>query len=688
MFDFVGSNRNMSKRDIFNDDEVRQLVLDLPPQHEGSTDNTLIPLSSGTGFTTRDALARAFSRLIQGKYGKIPIAAIGNHLEVRQDALLETLRGRKDFMLSKSKEDIITRCDQERILEDLYAKAQLKFVLAKEFADQNDLDVQSVEKLVILSEDIHNESPLQLLDAPNQSRARSLEGGQSYIHALSTLLELRRSVIEKAMNSNTAARIAVWNTNDMYGLDTATFGRLAQKLAQEFNGSEPLYGTFEIGKDEVRYITKSYLLRKAKRSLKEVAIGDEAFCDLEQLVKKYPTLLPDIEAARQLAERECLHKDGSRYKWHFISHYVIGDVGLNNTAKRCLETLGPQRYLNTQPFVQSFPADIRKDVLNLLQNRTVELWRYCGGVAPLVLGMDEWLVLKSIIGDVEIASKRLGRECADESWKKEAVKPCLTQEPVLASFLKKLVEESDLPIDLLSRLWDDERVKIKPIATKSFDERITELIAEERSQLESLWMLRAYLPAKQYENALKDLEPGSLRDQLQDLLAIHLTQDLVPATVTKIRTKSLLHDHTIQKNVSKLESVLSAEKRDTPIMKSLDKFHEKMGFAAVKSEDLVQTRQRQLEDMVRGMKGDDDAPRLFLTMIIVMLATRKGKGIVYATGKFAPRLLKLLKSDLSDEQYSHLEKLKHLIKSGNVNDDDRAEIRKLTIEAFESISHF
>lgn len=349
MIGFGGSDDKTPKGDIFDIDEIRQLVLDFPPPSGSSNeDNALIPLASGNGFTTRDALSKAYASLIKNRYGKIPIAALEKQLDVEQTVLCNVLGSREDFMLSKCREHVFTTCDQERILQEIYAKAKSKFIRASEIAEQHDIDVQSVAKLVALSDKTCHDTPLQLMDAPGQSRSKSLELGNSYVHTLATLLVLRSDVIDKAKNAHTAARVADWSSSDMFGLDIATFAKLAHKLAQEFNGHEPLYGFFESGKDEVRYVTKSYLLRKAKRTLKEVAMGEEAFCDLEQLVKSYPTLLANVEAARQMAVTGCLHKDGAKYKWHFITHYAIGDVGLNNTAKRCMETLGAQRYLNTQ----------------------------------------------------------------------------------------------------------------------------------------------------------------------------------------------------------------------------------------------------------------------------------------------------------------------------------------------------
>ena len=352
MFGFRSDDKT-PKGDVFDIDEIRQLVLDFPPTAGSSTDdNALIPLLSGGGFTTRGALTKAYVGLIKNRYGKYPIDAVEKQLDVERSVLCKVLGPREDFLPSKNKDHIFTLCDQERILQEIFARTRSKFVRASVIAEEHDIDALSIGKLITLSEKSTNErnaqeSPLQLLDSPDQSRTKSLEAGNSYVHTLATLLTMGKQVSDRCINAHTSERVAEFDVNDMYGLDMPTFARLAHKFAQEFNGREPLYGFFESGQDQVRYITKSYLSRKARRILKQVAMGEEAYCDLEQLMKKYPTLLPNIEAAKQMAA-DVLHKDGSRYKWHFISKYAIGDVGLNNTATQCMESLGPQRYVNTQ----------------------------------------------------------------------------------------------------------------------------------------------------------------------------------------------------------------------------------------------------------------------------------------------------------------------------------------------------
>ena len=334
-----------------------------------------------------------------------------------------------------------------------------------------------------------------------------------------------------------------------------------------------------------------------------------------------------------------------------------------------------------QPFVQAFPQSIHRDVLILLQNRTVEFWRYCGGEIHSVLGIDEWMILKTIISDVEVATKRIARACADNAFEKQTIEPSLCNDGEREAFLQKLHEESDLPSELLLRLWNDERVKIKSLGTASYEERLAELKAENMNQLENMWKTRVYVPSQIYAIGLESLEASSLKDQLHELLHIHLSQDLVPSTLKRLRTRELLREQAAVKQVDKLEAAITSQKKGTPIMKSIDKFHEKMGFSPLTPEELGHATNQHLGRMVKSMADDDDAPRLFLTTVLVVLAQRNGNGIVYATGKFAPRLLKSLKTELAEDQYANLERLKEAVKAGRITDDDREEMRSIATGA-------
>jgi hypothetical protein len=89
--------------------------------------------------------------------------------------------------------------------------------------------------------------------------------------------------------------------------------------------------------------------------------------------------------------------------------------------------------------------------------------------------LKEWVVLRTIIYDIDFAANRIGRACADDAYKRQVRNPSLGDDNEKGFFLEKLQEESDLPLELLERLWNDERVHIKVVGTESFDERLVEL---------------------------------------------------------------------------------------------------------------------------------------------------------------------------------------------------------------------
>lgn len=65
---------------------------------------------------------------------------------------------------------------------------------------------------------------------------------------------------------------------------------------------------------------------------------------------------------------------------------------------------------------------------------------------------------------------------------------------------------------------------------------------------------------------------------------------------------------------------------------------------------------------------------LFLYLVVILHATNY-PGIVYATGKYAPKLMKMLKEKVSEEDMGRLEAWKEGAKTGRVGAEGRAGIR-------------
>jgi hypothetical protein len=85
-----------------------------------------------------------------------------------------------------------------------------------------------------------------------------------------------------------------------------------------------------------------------------------------------------------------------------------------------------------------------------------------------------------------------------------------------------------------------------------------------------------------------------------------------------------------------------------------------------------------MDDMLRRLQKQkaSDGPVLFLMLVIVLFAKRYD-GVVYATGKFAPKLLKQLKGNMTEEQYQTVEKWKEAAKTSSLTAEDRADMVRM-----------
>jgi hypothetical protein len=71
-----------------------------------------------------------------------------------------------------------------------------------------------------------------------------------------------------------------------------------------------------------------------------------------------------------------------------------------------------------------------------------------------------------------------------------------------------------------------------------------------------------------------------------------------------------------------------------------------------------------------------DGPLLFLTLAVFLFA-KHNVGVVYATGKFAPKLLKQLKGSLDADEFAQMEAWKEAAKAGTLSAEDRDAMKRM-----------
>lgn len=213
---------------------------------------------------------------------------------------------------------------------------------------------------------------------------------------------------------------------------------------------------------------------------------------------------------------------------------------------------------------------------------------------------------------------------------------------------------------------------------------IARLEAENEAAFSKFWTERVVSRVSNYTAGLKVLSDAKLADQLSELLASYLKKELIPDSITKAISKDLLRSRKTKKQVQKLETALQKVSAAdlTGTLSVMDKFRQKQGVQDFDAATLAATKQILVSDLVRRMQRQSDGPALFLLLVIVLLA-KYSDGVVYATGKFAPKLMKLLKPSLPDGEYKQLDDWKNKAKSAALGKEDVEGMKRSARDAAE-----
>jgi hypothetical protein len=218
---------------------------------------------------------------------------------------------------------------------------------------------------------------------------------------------------------------------------------------------------------------------------------------------------------------------------------------------------------------------------------------------------------------------------------------------------------------------------------ESFSTDLTRLESENDIAFSMSWLDRVSSRISLYTTGLTSISDTKLHAQLSSLLAAYIQTDLLPDTLAKARTQHLIMSRKTRKNIAKLESATSGLKSNEDldaILSCLNKFTSKQNISEPTPSSLTQYKDLMIQDMIRrstkSSKPND--PLLLLTLIIVLHA-RHYEGVMYATGKYAPKIMKGLKEKVGENVYEKLEGWKEDVRTGRLGSEERSVIRETMV---------
>jgi hypothetical protein len=391
--------------------------------------------------------------------------------------------------------------------------------------------------------------------------------------------------------------------------------------------------------------------------------GEIAYADLQSLVTDHPvydSISEAISDFKKLADIEV------------VDTFALSEPWFSNLANKNIQALDQgetgvidvlhdlkSNFQSSKKGQRSFPESLyghveRKAEQNLvatLAKKTNVDYRF----GPLVLTKEQYIIEQDKLLDLAAGN-------ANAQW--DQLKENAPHE---IKFAMSNIADTNHPTQ--GSLAKDKKTQ------KACDERfwstISSLEAENEFAFATYWTDRVTSRVHIYTEGLNSISDTKLQDQLSELLATYIQKDLIPDSIAKARTQNLVLSRKAAKNIGKLETTIAGANSEVGELSNvLDKFAKKQSLPSP-SPDFKETM---IQDMHRRMTKANDGPVLYLTLIVVLLA-RHSDGVVYATGKFAPKLMRQLKGKVSEEEYARLEGWKEEAKKGSLTGEDREGMR-------------
>lgn len=393
--------------------------------------------------------------------------------------------------------------------------------------------------------------------------------------------------------------------------------------------------------------------------------GEAPYFDLQVALKESPEIYDSIEDVRSAF--------APQLELEVFEDFAISKSWTQQYVHKSLQDLHYSGIINLAQQLREFPESLREHMVSRMEHSVVaaakeksEFNVHCTG--GFILTEEQY----SIEREVLLKHTRLS---AVDQWQQLKDSP-----------------EADIKFDMsiiTSTVANDQPFLAELIKEKTIEKAIEEqywlVVSEQETQNEAefaaFWSDRVVSRVNVYSEGLVIIEDPKLKDQLSDLLATYLQKELVLDVITKARSQGLVLSRKTRKNIQKLDTTLGTAKTEiNAIISTIDKFHKKQALDSANVVAIEDAKKAMMQDMLRRMQKQQkasDGPVSFLTLVILLIA-KHHSGVVYATGKFAPKLMKQLKTKLEPEQYERLEKWKEGAKAGSLTAEDRGDMTQMT----------
>lgn len=642
---------------MFSSHDVEQIFHSLPPDAPkyGTRDGIGPPLfmsTRGRTLITLEHTFREFENLVNA--ADLPVLAtsvISNALEIDPEAVLQFARASPELALISRDGDIVPSGERAKLISKLESQLTASLVSKAEFARQNNLSLESVDDLII---------SVQESDKLGGALAAISHG---YLASKAYRIEVSTAIQQYLDKSVAESKPAELSPQFLPGAPPLWYiDQLLVVLLAEGEKAADFHITLSEADDVITCVLKESMLKKRSAMIAAVQAGEQPYLDLHTLVREFPDTYPSLHEAKKQVQAN------SEILVHGFT--AISMLWLTRFGSERVDELRLLGYTALQPkILETFPADCETFLTERMEQHVHDAFAAEAEdndlekvgyhlVRPSKLASDRALLLSAAKENASLQWKIFTTNNPPKDLKlqiDDIFSPILTSQPIIQDLLKDKPTRRTIE----DAFWDE----------------IARLENENEQQFADFWAKRIICRIKNWEIGLQSLGEGKLQDALAEVLFEHLKTENLPVSIAKASDQHLLHSRKTRRNISKLQSSLSTSTSLSSLLTALDKFNKKQSIPELDAGALAAAKEVMLSDMSRWMQKRNDGPTLFLTLIAFLLA-ESVEGVVYATGKFSPKLLKVIKPAVSAEEYERLEGWKGMIKKDVLGEGEKKKMKR------------
>ncbi|EUC41266.1 hypothetical protein COCMIDRAFT_106572 [Bipolaris oryzae ATCC 44560] len=635
---------------MFTENDVKSIFSLFPPQTSPEFIPQFALASSGNGFVTLQFAQAQFRSRVTRESERISISELASDLDISTTLVHQLARSHPKLCLLSADQENIIPIDERDALQKKLADLLSSGVHSKtDFVSQHDVWPKSLDAL--LADQTHD-----ITDIDGFMCARAYES------------EISSNITNRVKQALDEPQTITILPEDLPGSPPVWFIFRPLEKALE---SENLTSQVSIEQDRNRVTCTPKRLVESKRNatVEELKSGTLEYLDLRQFATDYSELVPTYEDVisyfQDVKEVELLDSFAVSKPWMAqIGQDCIRILAQEGSTLDVTQLVGP---CLPEAIMDPIVARIKDSVVNAFAQRPQ---------GERIVRAGHLILTEARRNCALDELSSYAKADAKSQWQLLRADPTRTDD---IKFNRDRVRNSIPKQCLVQRFLADEK-PVEKLLEETFLQTLASLELPNEAEFATYWTDRILARFQVYKTGLGHVSDQKLHDQLADLLATYAHKDLIPDTIAKARAQGLVLSRKTRKNIARLSSILDIAKATdiSGITSALEKFAKKQGIPAPSATSLETAKQSMLDDMLRRLQKQkaSDGPVLFLMLVIVLFA-RYYDGVVYATGKFAPKLLKLLKGKIGDEQYGQVEKWKEAAKTSSLSAEDRAEMVKM-----------